>query len=114
MKYFPLTLVFAGILMVGCAYHPHPSKVSAPASAGAIVTPDNSLAGKVVASNAAGHFVVLNFPSAQMPKADASLALYRAGLKVADIRITGPQNEDNTVADVVSGEAQVGDEVREQ
>lgn len=80
----------------------------------AIVTPNDSLAGKVAAFNSAGRFVVLNFPGAQMPKVDQTLFLYRAGLKVAEIKVTGPQSDDNTVADIISGDAQVGDEVRDQ
>ena len=110
----PLTCGFAAILLVGCVHH-RPVPVSVTASpAAAIVTPGDLLAGKVVASNTAGRFVVLNFPTTQMPAVDQSLFLYRAGLKVAEIRITGPQSDDNTVADVVTGEAQVGDEVRYQ
>jgi hypothetical protein len=35
-------------------------------------------------------------------------------LKVAEIKVTGPQRDNNTVADLVSGDAQVGDEVRDQ
>jgi hypothetical protein len=78
------------------------------------VTPDNSLAGKVLAYNYPGRFVVLEFPAGPMPKTDQSLFLYRAGLKVAEVKITGPQRDNNTVADLVSGDAQIGDEVRDQ
>ena len=115
MKFvLPLTCGFVGILMAGCAHHrpaPVPG-ISSPAAA--IITPGDLLAGKVAACNTAGRFVVLNFPSAQIPAVDQSLFLYRGGLKVAEIRVTGPQSDDNTVADIVTGEAQVGDEVRSQ
>jgi hypothetical protein len=114
MKWFaPLVFLLAGIVVSGCVHH---RAVPATVKAGpvaAIVTPGDSLTGKVVAYNAAGRFVVLNFPSSQMPQVDQTLFLYRAGLKVAEIKITGPQNDDNTVADVVTGEAQAGDEVRD-
>jgi hypothetical protein len=79
-----------------------------------IVTPDDSLAGKVLAYNSPGHLVVLDFPAGRMPQVDQSLFLYRAGLKVAEVKITGPERENNTVADVVSGDAQAGDQVRDQ
>jgi hypothetical protein len=79
-----------------------------------IVTPDDSLAGKVLAYNSPGHFVVLEFPAGRMPQVDQGLFLYRAGLKVAEVKITGPERENNTVADVISGDAQAGDEVRDQ
>ena len=73
-----------------------------------------SLAAKVVSVNAVGRFVVLSFPPGGMPKLQQTLFLYRAGLKVAELKVTGPQEEANIVADLVSGEAQVGDTVRDQ
>jgi hypothetical protein len=42
------------------------------------------------------------------------LNLYRRGLRVGEVKVTGPQREDNIVADLVAGEAEVGDEVRGQ
>lgn len=115
MKWFAsLMLVTAGLLLSGCVHH----KASAPAAvakpAPTIVTPDYSLAGKVVSYNDVGRFVVMNFPSGRMPKMNQHLFLYRAGLKVAEVNVTGPQSNDNTVADLVSGDAQIGDEVRDQ
>ena len=115
MKWFAsLLLVSAGLLLSGCVHH----KASAPAAvakpAPKIVTPDNSLAGKVVSYNETGRFVVVNFPAGRMPKMDQHLFLYRAGLKVAEVNVTGPQSDDNTVADLISGDAQTGDEARDQ
>jgi len=49
-----------------------------------------------------------------MPATNQKLYLYREGLKVGEVKITGPQADDNVVADIVTGEAQVGDEVRAQ
>ena len=40
--------------------------------------------------------------------------LYRRGLKAGEIKITGPQLEDNVVADIVAGDAEAGDEVRDR
>ena len=68
----------------------------------------------MVSVNAIGRFVVLSFPASQMPKVDQPLFLYRNGLKVAQVRVTGPQQENNIVADLTSGAAQVGDTVRDQ
>lgn len=110
----PLTWVFAGVLLAGCAHHRGAPAAAKAGPAAVIVTPNDSPGGRVVAFNSTGRFVVLNFPTAQMPGVDQTLFLYRAGLKVAEIKITGPQSDDNTVADLVTGEAQVGDEVREQ
>ena len=77
-----------------------------------IVTPDLALAAKVVSVNEVGRFVVLNFPHDQLPKLQQTMFLYRAGLKVAEVKITGPQQEDNVVADLVSGDPNIGDTVR--
>jgi len=79
-----------------------------------IVTPDNSVTGRVVSYNSAGRFVLLNFPSGPVPKPDQTLSLYRHGLKIGEVKITGPQRETITVADVITGDAQVDDEARTQ
>ena len=80
----------------------------------AIVTPDTSLMAKVVAANEVGRFVIVSFPANQAPKLQQSLFLYRGGLKVAEVKVTGPQSENNIVADLVSGDAKVGDSVRSE
>jgi hypothetical protein len=119
MKSFvPLMLWVVGFVAVGCAHQqsmftPVPIQ-STPNLSQTIVTPDNSLAGEVVSYNSVGRFVVLGFPVGQMAKMDQTLFLYRAGLKVAEVKITGPQRDNNIVADLVSGDAQVGDEARDQ
>ena len=112
-------LLLAGLLALaagGCvsSHRPTAAVKPAPAAPAPIVTPDYSLAAKVVSVNAIGRFVVLSFPVSQLPKVEQTLFLYRAGLKVAELRVTGPQQENNIVADITSGEAQVGDTVREQ
>lgn len=58
--------------------------------------------------------MVLGFPIGQMPKIGQTLFLYRLGLKVAEVKVTGPQRDSNIVADLVSGDAQTGDEVRDR
>ena len=115
------------MLANGCALFHHqktepaqPAPASAPAAAAPsaalnpIVTPDNSLTAKVAAYNSAGRFVVLTFPVGPMPAKDQTLFLYRNGLKTGEVKITGPQRDNDVVADLVAGTAQVGDEVREQ
>ena len=135
-------LLMAGILMSGCASHKKKTSASAPKvstsvpktstsvpktsasvpktsasvpkASSVIITPDASLAAKVVRYNSTGRFVVLNFPVGQMPGMGQSLFLYHNGLKAGEVKITGPQRDSNVVADLVTGEAQVGDEVRDQ
>ena len=121
MKNFSvLTLLLTLLLTNGCSlFHSQAKPAKTPVPAGtavpAIVTPDNSLTAKVARYNSAGRFVVLSFPPGQMPRLEQSLFLYRNGLKVGEVKVTGPQDSNNNiVADLVTGEAQVGDEVRDQ
>ena len=123
---FPAVLLCA-LALAGCAGKkaaappPAPSpRAGSPASPAPasgtnqtlIVTPENALVGKVAMVNNAARFVVLNFPLGRMAAAEQRLNLYRRGLKVGEVRVTGPQREDNIVADLVAGEAEVGDEAR--
>jgi len=96
---------------------PAPSDSAPPAPAPEskwIITPVDLLAGKVVTYNQPGRFVVLNFPVGQLPALDQRMGVYRKGLKVGELKVTGPQRDDNIVADVVEGTAQPGDEVRDR
>lgn len=79
-----------------------------------LVTPDYSLGGKVAAFNSAGRFVVLDFPAGKMPALEQTMFVYRDGLKVGEVKVTGPTRDSNTVADLVSGVANKGDEVRDR
>ena len=125
-----LSVVLSCVLAVaGCAGRtnqapptagaPRAGAAAAPAGAPAtnrplIVTPDNTLVGKVALVNATARLVVLNFPLGKMAAPEQRLSLYRRGLKVGEVKVTGPQREDNIVADLVAGEAEVGDEARSQ
>jgi hypothetical protein len=115
MKTFtPLTLLLlAGMLAGGCIFH-RAKKAPAPGMSQTVVTPDNSLTARVATYNVAGRFVVLSFPVGQLPQLDQTLFLYRSGLKVAEVKVTGPQRDNNVVADLLSGDARAGDEVRDQ
>jgi hypothetical protein len=79
-----------------------------------VVTPDTSLTGKVVRVNSAARYVVLNFPIGHLPATEQKMNLYRGGLKVGEVKVTGPQRDDNIVADVIAGAAEEGDEARER
>jgi hypothetical protein len=78
------------------------------------MTPETGLTGKIVKVNLGGRFVVLNFPIGHLPAQDQVLNVYHQGLKAGEIKVSGPQLEDNIVGDLTNGSAQVGDEVREQ
>ena len=120
---FPIMALLLALAISGCSWLPQaphsdkkPAATSKPAATAPtpIVTPDFSLAARVVSVNTVGRFVVLSFPASQMPKVEQTLFIYRAGLKVAEVRVTGPQQENNIVADITSGDAQIGDTVRDQ
>ena len=77
-----------------------------------IVTPKADPTGRVMRVNENGRFVVLNYPVGTLPPLGQRLYVYRQGLRVGELKVTGPQQDDNTVADIVNGEAQLGDEIR--
>ncbi len=77
-----------------------------------IVTPGGALGGSVSLVNANARYVVVSFPIGTAPAADQRLNVYRNGLKVGEVQVSGPQRENIAVADITQGEAQVGDEVR--
>lgn len=116
MKNAWLVFLLLGLVLVNsCASKKHPAVAkSAALVPQAIVTPDLSLAAKVLSVNADGRFVVLDFSAGQVPRLQQTLLLYRAGLKVGEVKITGPQADNAIVADLISGEAKVGDTVCSQ
>ena len=108
-----LAVLLVAFLAISCQHNSAPARPAA-APAKVIVTADMSAGAKVVSVNTVGRFVVLSFPNGDLPKVQHPMFLYRAGLKVAAIKITGPQQGNNIVADLVSGEAKVGDTASEQ
>jgi hypothetical protein len=79
-----------------------------------VVTPENALTGKVVKVNTTARFVVLSFPVGHLPGMEQRLNVTRRGLKVGEVKITGPQQEENIVADIMAGDAEEGDEVTDK
>ena len=117
---FPVVCL-AALLLAGCAGKQNsasarrlaaPPAGSAQTNLNVIVTPA-SLTGKVASVNGAARFAVLAFPLGNAPANDRRFNIYRGGLKVGEIKITGPRRDNHTVGDIVAGECQVGDEVRE-
>ena len=47
------------------------------------------------------------------PAFDQTLNLYRKGVKVAEVKVTGPKLDENIVADLAQGSAEIGDDVRD-
>lgn len=126
-----LSLLVIALVAPGCSWFKHqlPSgPKAAPAAASPsstakstvteaapkpIVTPDLALAAKVVRVNDVARIAILNFPDGKMPRLQQTFYVYRSGIKVAEVKIVGPQDdENNIVADVISGDPQVGLSVR--
>lgn len=123
-KFVPISLLILTMTLSGCAWTKRQfgwnsqssPRATAPHTTApqTIVTPDESLSATVLSVNTVGRFVVLNFPEGGMPKLDQHMFLYRAGLKTGEVKIAGPQQDTSIVADIVSGDAQPGDTVRDQ
>jgi hypothetical protein len=79
-----------------------------------IITPFAGMQGKVASVNQVSRFAVITFPSPPLPQPGRVLSVYRAGLKVGEIRITPPAPIMLNVTGDITGEAAVGDEVREE
>ena len=77
------------------------------------VTAMNALAGKVVLVNGALQFVVVDFSVGRKPAPGQRLGVYRKEQKVGEVKISSQSRDVNFAADLVTGEARVGDEVRE-
>jgi hypothetical protein len=108
--------VCAAILLTGCV-HPKPPVRPLPPpppenkkTQGSYITPDFKTLGRVEMVNAEGRFVVLSFPPGQVPPPGQHWRITHRGLKIGRVTITGPQREIDTVADIVEGTANVGDQ----
>ncbi len=122
-------LLLMSLVLAGCARQPastgsapgqlsvNPPPVATPSAqtnrAGANVTPSVKFKGKVAMANPTARHAIITFPIGQMPPLGQRLNVYRAGLKVGEVQLTGPQRDVNVAADIVAGECQAGDEVRE-
>lgn len=109
------SLLLGGFIITGCASHKAgagASKTESQATEKIIVTPDVSPSGKVLQVNESSRFAVLSFPIGTVPPVGQMLNAYRRGLKVAELKVSGPQADENTVADITKGEVRPGDEVR--
>ena len=71
------------------------------------------MTGRVASVNLNGRFVVLSYPIGGLPPVDRRLNVYRAGLKVGELKVNRWQLDNLAVADIVAGECRVGDETRE-
>jgi hypothetical protein len=106
-----LVFILTSCLFVsGCAWLPSSPKKHNPAEGETSAMPVMQNVGRVAKVNAT--FVILTFPVGGIPRVDQKLNVYRKGVKVGEVKVTGPERDINTVADIISGEPKVSDEVR--
>ena len=122
-----LGFVFAMVFLAGCSAKQRSSNTSGlrhTPPAGAVIGRTNAptvtvtpalttVYGKVAHVNASDRFAVLTYPISRLPSIGKRLSVYRDGMKVGELKVTGPQHDPNTVADITAGEARAGDEVRD-
>jgi hypothetical protein len=121
-------LLLATLVLAGCSARPPAEKstfglrhVPPPGAttlnrtnATPIITPaPGTVYGKIAHVNPTARFVVLTYPLGKLPPVEKRLSVYRNGMKVAELKVTGPARDQNTVADITAGEVQTGDEARD-
>ena len=72
-----------------------------------------SATGRISRVNSGGGFVILTYPLGKLPPVGKRLGVYRDGMKVGELKVSEPQYQQNTAADITAGEAQAGDEARD-
>jgi hypothetical protein len=123
-----VAILGTSLLLVGCArskekfpkdqIKPAPTKSKQTNSlpeqiSGAVISPDETAFGKILFVNSKVRFVVIGFSSDNLPQTGRRLNVYRNGLKIGEIKVTGPQQGNNIIGDILVGEARENDEVRE-
>ena len=96
MRMAAVILLLSALLTGGCARkHEAGLSPTAPGGAGAagkppadnrlIVTPEDTVVGKVARVNTSGRFVVVSFPVGRLPEPERIFSVYRRGLKVGKL-----------------------------
>lgn len=106
----PVTLL--ALTLLGCASGHSTSGQNGNADTPAIL-PDASVEGRIVTVNVPLRYVVVDFDLRQQPALGQQLAVYRQGVRVGEVKITGPIMGTAAAGDIVAGQAAVGDRVRE-
>jgi len=69
--------------------------------------------GRIARVNPDGAFVILSYPLGKVPPVGRRLSVYRNGVKVGELKVSEPQYQQHTAADILAGEARAGDEARD-
>lgn len=76
------------------------------------VVPVDEISGRVASVSPIYRFVVIDFYLSRMPQVGQKLGVYRQGLKVGEVKISSWERNQIVAADLVAGQANVGDRVR--
>lgn len=113
-----LAFICAFALLAACATRektPAPQRTRAPRGTNALaatIRPVYPVSGRIALVNDKARFVIIDFTNSRPPELDQRLSLYRAGVKVAEIKVSGPFRNTTVAADITAGEARYGDEVK--
>jgi hypothetical protein len=81
-------------------------------TAAPLITPVTSPVGRITSVNQQVMIAVVTFPVGQVPAAGGRYSVFRAGLKVGELKMSEESADTLRVADITSGALQVDDEVR--
>jgi len=79
-----------------------------------VITLADPWAGKVAFVNQTVRFVILDYSLSQIPPMDQRLSVFRKGLRVGEVKISGQPQNGYVAADITAGEIQNGDETRRE
>jgi hypothetical protein len=100
-----------GCALVGCVTT-QKKGASKPPVPPPVVTPLTPILGKVLVVNTDLKYIVADFSLSRPPKPGDVYDVIRMGMKVGEARINENPTAANYSADIIAGEAKVGDEVR--
>jgi hypothetical protein len=113
---FAVALVVAALF--GCASNKTPAPTAPKRTSASTkappptVRPVYPVSGRVALVNDQARFIIIDFSTGRPPELGQKLSLYRAGLKVAEVKVSGPFRNTTVAADLTAGEAKYGDEVK--
>jgi hypothetical protein len=79
-----------------------------------VITLTDPWAGKVAFVNPEARFVILDYSLSQMPPAGRRLTVFRQGIRVGEVKISGQPQDGYIAADITAGDIQTGDETRRE
>jgi hypothetical protein len=77
-----------------------------------IITLAEQQTGKVHTVNQVSRFVILDFGLNPLPPLDQRLNVYRSGVKIGELKVTGPVMNNHIAADILTGDVRPDDLVR--